>query len=429
METSPRIQSVFSQKLDRAVFATYFLGAIVPLSALALVAHRYVLPVFDGDRFAFIALVGGIMGVGVLSLAAFFGLRRITRTALDRMDADNASLSTILSASQNLSTAPHSQAVAEAGAACALDLTKAKVAFLLLQSDPQKPIAPVASAGAKPQSSYQAFQAEISQGVDAALRAQKPITVKGATTQAEGVPRLTAALVVPLRADSGLTGAFVVVQTDPGAEFDPAARDALSTLAALTSVALNNADLRDVQRNFFSHVTELLATALDAHVDGRRGHATRVAQLANRLGREMALEEGVLQRLHFASLLHDIGMLKVDPSKQRDPNHNRRHVTVGHRMLAGIRLWHDVAPIVLYHHEWFDGHGYPEGLVGDTIPLEARIIAVADAYDAMIRDDVQHVGLGIEEALEELRDCAGKQFDPKVVVAFASLAERSEIPS
>ena len=243
------------------------------------------------------------------------------------------------------------------------------------------------------------------------------------------MPRLSAGLIVPLRAEFGLTGAFVVVQTDPGAEFDPAARDALSTLAALTSVALNNADLRDVQRNFFSHVTELLATALDAHVDGRRGHATRVAQLANRLGRELDLEEAVLQRLHFASLLHDIGMLKVDPSKQRDPKHNRRHVTVGHRMLAGIRLWQEIAPIVLYHHEWFDGHGYPEGLVGDTIPLEARIIAVADAYDAMIRDDVQHVGLSIEEALEELRDCAGKQFDPKVVVAFASLAERSEIPS
>ncbi len=98
-------------------------------------------------------------------------------------------------------------------------------------------------------------------------------------------------------------------------------------------------------------------------------------------------------------------------------------------MLAGIRLWHEIAPIVLYHHEWFDGQGYPEGLVGDAIPLEARIIAVADAYDAMIRDDVQHVGMSIEEAVEELRDCAGKQFDPKVVVAFASLAERSEIPS
>ncbi len=87
--------------------------------------------------------------------------------------------------------------------------------------------------------------------------------------------------------------------------------DALTTLAGLTSVAMRNADLRDSQRNFFSHMTEILVTALDVHLDYNNGHGTRVAQTANRVGRAMNLDDGRLQNLHFASLLHDIGMLKI----------------------------------------------------------------------------------------------------------------------
>jgi HD-GYP domain-containing protein (c-di-GMP phosphodiesterase class II) len=82
---------------------------------------------------------------------------------------------------------------------------------------------------------------------------------------------------------------------------------------------------------------------------------------------------------------------------------------------------------VLHHHEWYDGSGYPEGISGERIPLEARILAVADAFDAMIRDDGRSDGLPMEDALEEIRQGAGTQFDPAVTTAFAELAERGEV--
>ena len=94
-----------------------------------------------------------------------------------------------------------------------------------------------------------------------------------------------------------------------------------------------------------------------------------------------------LQRLHFAALLHDIGMLKLDSSLQHDSKLCAKHTLLGSRMLGRIRLWQELAPIVHHHHEWFDGRGYPDGIAGEAIPLESRIIALCDAFDSMTSAD------------------------------------------
>ena len=114
-------------------------------------------------------------------------------------------------------------------------------------------------------------------------------------------------------------------------------------------------------------------------------------------------------------------------SPQRDPAHFQKHPLAGARMLTPIRRWKDAAPIVLHHHEHYDGSGYPFGLVGDAIPLESRIILVADAFDAMTRDDSNRRGRPLPEALEELRSGMGTQFDPDVVSAFLDLHQRGEL--
>jgi polar amino acid transport system substrate-binding protein len=174
-------------------------------------------------------------------------------------------------------------------------------------------------------------------------------------------------------------------------------------------------------------VTEILVATLDEHVDGRKGHATAVAQLANRIGRELGLGDDRLQSLHFASLLHDIGMLKIDRRLQRDPNHFRKHASLGYRMLNRIILWEHIAPIVHHHHEFFDGSGYPEGLAGEEIPFESRIIMVADTFDAMRRADGSRPGRSLQEVRAEFQRGVGGQFDPQVVAAFEALAERGDI--
>jgi len=203
--------------------------------------------------------------------------------------------------------------------------------------------------------------------------------------------------------------------------------DALNTLAGLTSVAMRNADLRDAQRNFFSHMTDILVSALDAHLDYHNGHGTRVAQYANRVGRALKLDDKRLQNLHFASLLHDVGMLKIDKSAQQNEKARANHAELGYRMLARIRLWEDVAPIVHSHHEWYNGAGYPEGLAGNDIALEARIISVCESFDSMTSNTSYKVAMPREAAVEEIRSCTGTQFDPLVAEAFLDLVEQGLI--
>jgi len=94
-------------------------------------------------------------------------------------------------------------------------------------------------------------------------------------------------------------------------------------------------------------------------------------------------------------------------------------------MLHRIRIWQDIAPIVQHHHEWFDGSGYPDGIAGEEIPLEARVIALCDAYDAMTSDSSYKVSVPLAEAVAELRRGAGTQFDPELVETFVALVSES----
>jgi len=239
----------------------------------------------------------------------------------------------------------------------------------------------------------------------------------------------TAAAAIPLAGDVRPIGALVVIRTDADGPLEPTRVDALSTLAALASVSIRNSDLRDSQRNFFSHVTELLVNALDSHLQHQSGHGSRVAQYANRVGRQLQLGEEQLQRLHFSALLHDIGMLRIDRALLLNASACEKHPTIGARMLERIRLWRDLAPIVMHHHEHFDGRGYPQCLAGEEIPLEARIISVCEAFDVMVSSSSYKVALDVADAVQELNDCKGTQFDPQIVDTFIDLIERGVIES
>jgi putative nucleotidyltransferase with HDIG domain len=166
--------------------------------------------------------------------------------------------------------------------------------------------------------------------------------------------------------------------------------------------------------------------ALDRHVDTQAGHARRVAHISNQIGRKMDFEGRDLERLHFGALLHDIGMLKIDV-RSEDKATKRRHPTIGHQMLKPIRLWEDLAPIVLHHHEWFDGTGYPEKIAGEQIPLESRIIALAEAFDTMTSDSSYQRAVPVEEALRRVEAGAGKQFDPEIVPILVELVREDII--
>ena len=169
-----------------------------------------------------------------------------------------------------------------------------------------------------------------------------------------------------------------------------------------------------------------LTAALETRDSETHGHSERVVSYSLRLGREYGLNSEEMKSLEFGSLLHDIGKIGVPDSILRKPAklteeewvRMREHPVHGQQILRGIEFLQGAARVVAQHHEQWDGSGYPLGLRGEEIDICARIFAVADAFDAITSDRVYRRGKSYEAASQELDDWAGRQFDPKVVVAF-----------
>ncbi len=178
-----------------------------------------------------------------------------------------------------------------------------------------------------------------------------------------------------------------------------------------------------------SDVIQALMTALYEKDPREEQHCQRVSKYSQLLGRTMGLNERKVRELGVTGLFHDIGKVSIPEQILNKPGRLteeewkeiRRHPEVGYRVLSNVKDMAEIADYVLAHHERWDGQGYPRGLQGLEIPLQARIIAVADAYDAMISYRPYKKSLSEEEALEELVRCAGTQFDPEVVEAFVQV--------
>jgi HD-GYP domain-containing protein (c-di-GMP phosphodiesterase class II) len=413
MRRSTHQLSIFSQPLDRAAFVAYFLGAVVPFLALAYVVNAYVLPKLPDGPWS-LGLVALTLSIGVLSAAAFLLLRRVTGQTLARMQSDNHRLEALLDASARLANAPHEIEVATAAATCAQRLAHAQAAFVVTTSGGGPP---KLEAVAGDRALFAPLEARLGDLLAQALHEKRAVMWGPAKNGA-----LAAGALLAIEEIGGLA-----VLAAAGRRLEPADLRALTTLAQQSSVAARRAQLVDSQRNFFVHVTDLLVAALDTHMDLQAGHARRVAQLSNRIGRELGLDEARRQRLHFAALLHDVGMLRIDPQRAAEARIARQHPALGHRMLAPILLWQDIAPFVLHHHEWFDGTGYPDQLAGDAIPLESRIIGVAEAFDSMTSASSYQPAVEHDEAIRRIEEGNGTQFDPAVVRVFLELARRGDL--
>ena len=173
-------------------------------------------------------------------------------------------------------------------------------------------------------------------------------------------------------------------------------------------------------------LTRSLTAALDAKDSYTYGHSERVARIAVELGRELGLPGDELSDIYLAGLLHDVGKIgirdsvlgKVEPLTPEEFDHIKQHVTIGYAILSDLRPIRNLLPGVLYHHEHWDGNGYPDGLAGEAIPLLARILAVADAYDAMSTNRPYRDALPCRKVEEILTKGAGTQWDKRIIEAF-----------
>ena len=410
----PHRLSLFAQPLDRAAFVAYFLGAVVPLAVLAWVVQRWVRPSFTDQRGLWV-LLAVLTFLGLLSLGSFLALRKTAHAAVARLDRDNLRLAQLLEASRDLAVAANESEIFRTTAEAAGRIATSRSSQVVTRSRLGE-LAPFELEAGAPA----AARETISAAAEAALDGLQP-ALRGAEDAGGGL-----AVAVPFGAGQRLAGSFVVWH-DAQHPYDAGELPALSTLAAFSTVALRNDDLREAERNFFVHATNLLVSTLDRYLDNRFDHSRRVAALANRIGRTLELPEPRLERLHFASLLHDIGMLRIARDNVADREEYVRHPALGDEMLRPIRLWEDLAPFVRHHQEWWDGGGYPDGLKGEEIPLESRIIGAAEAWDTMTAIRSYQRPISVDEALLRLKGAAGSQFDPQVVEAIVQLHDQDAL--
>lgn len=244
-------------------------------------------------------------------------------------------------------------------------------------------------------------------------------------------------IVVPVYENDNLFGWLAAFNNRVGGELGTVEARMLGSVAAILGVHCGNHALYRRQAEFLASVVRALTSAIDAKDPYTRGHSDRVARVAVRLARELGVDDETAGMLYMAGLLHDIGKIGIDDQVLRKPGrltegefeHIKLHPQLGHKILLGIQQLAPVLPVVLHHHEQWDGRGYPGGLAQENIPFLARICAVADAYDAMSSDRPYRKGMDPALVDDIFRKGAGKQWDPQVVDAFLRIRDEIRLIS
>lgn len=235
-------------------------------------------------------------------------------------------------------------------------------------------------------------------------------------------------LCVPLMIGGRSIGVIEVINKRSGEVFNNDDLELLTSLASTAALAIDNARMHQAALNAYLDTIKMLSETIDAKDPYTSGHSKRVARYALIAGKSLLLSSAELQTIEYAGLLHDVGKVAIDEAVLRKPGKLSSeewammltHPRVGANIIADIPSLKDVKKYVLHHHERYDGCGYPERLSGESIPLGARLLAVADSFDTMTTDRPYRQALSIDFALEELRKCTGTQFCPVAVDAFMS---------
>jgi len=235
----------------------------------------------------------------------------------------------------------------------------------------------------------------------------------------------------PLMVKDEIIGTISVVNKMDDSQFNMEEMEMLSTIAAQAAISIKNATLYDEQQQTYLNTIQALVSAIEASDSYTKGHSERVTRYSLEIGRRLNLPADRMQVLERAAILHDIGKIGIDLSllhkegklTPQDIKDLQQHPTIGMHILEPIEFLHDVRVCIGQHHERFDGMGYPNRVKKDELLLEARILAIADSFDAMTSDRPYRKALSLDVATAELHDNAGSQFDPELVLIFTDVIE------
>lgn len=239
----------------------------------------------------------------------------------------------------------------------------------------------------------------------------------------------------PLMVKDEIIGTISVVNKIDDSQFDASELEMLTTIAAQAAIAIKNATLYEEQQQTYLNTIQALVSAIEASDSYTRGHSERVTRYSIEIGRRLNLSATRMQVLERAAILHDIGKIGIDLSllhKQgkltpEDIRELQMHPTIGMKILEPIGFLVDVRNCIGQHHERHDGMGYPNRIPKEEQLLEARILSVADSFDAMTTDRPYRKALSLEAAVNELLDNSGTQFDPEIVQAFVQVLEEGAL--
>lgn len=233
-------------------------------------------------------------------------------------------------------------------------------------------------------------------------------------------------LSAPIKPLGKIIGVIEAVNKIKGTDFNERDLEILKTIGDIIGINIINSLLYQKLNNLSTNIIKSLISALEARDEYTKGHSLRVQILSSKIARAMGLPSKEIKEIELSAILHDIGKIGIPDSILRKPDKLtneeyeiiKKHPIIGYNILSSIEGLEKILDGIKYHHERFDGKGYPEGLKGKEIPLIARIIAVADTLDAMTSDRPYRKGLPIEKAVEEIKKCKNSQLDPEIVDVF-----------
>ncbi|GAB4348265.1 MAG: HD-GYP domain-containing protein [Candidatus Abyssubacteria bacterium] len=233
----------------------------------------------------------------------------------------------------------------------------------------------------------------------------------------------------PLKTQGRIIGMLIAVRGPEAAPFPKASVEMLELFAGQATVAVQNTRLLRQVASTTRSIIETSIRALEARDPYTRGHSDRVAAMCGEICRKLGLSEEDKETIINAAKLHDVGKIgiadailrKSEALHEEEASAMKQHSLLGAKLLEATPFLRKEVPLVKHHHEHFDGSGYPDGLSGEHIPLGARIIAVADAFDAMISDRPYRKAMPREASLAELRRMGGNHLDPVIVNALIEL--------
>lgn len=240
----------------------------------------------------------------------------------------------------------------------------------------------------------------------------------------------------PLMAKGRCIGVLNIVRKANAGPCGEGTLRSIEIAAAQAALAIENSRLYNDLYHSYMDTVAALANAIEFRDPYTRGHTDRVKTLAESIARRMGWGVESLFDLWIGCTLHDIGKIgvpdnilnKPGPLTDDERRRMKRHTEIGVQMVQGVPFLKPAMPYIYYHHERFDGSGYPTGLAGSDIPIEGRILAVVDAFDAVTSDRPYRRGRSLEEAKRELLTCSGSQFDPDIVDVFLEVIADGSLP-